>query len=499
MFNLPFLLAVSPFILFLLLLLWKKMPLLKVSFVTLLVVAGLVFFYWRIFPPLLWASNFKGLLVALDIFVIVFGAIFFLEIIRKLKIIDSICYYLESFSQDYRVQIIILAWFFENFLEGTAGFGTPVVVVAPLLIGLGLKPLKAIVIALLGNSASVVFGAAGTPIRVGFEGLDVTGVPLTTALINLVGLIVPVFMLWIMTADKEDGKQQFKEALPFAIWSGVVFSVVSIPLVFLGQEFPSILGSVIGLFVIMVSLRLNIFAPKNIRSGMKTVKPSEVLPLSQAALPYALLIVFLIAGKFLISGMTASIQFQGLGHSFNLFNPGLAFIISGLIVTLIWRNEIIMFITKSVTLAFKRAIEPFLVIVFMSAITQMMINAGQNETGLSSPIALIAQAFETPLLPLWSPFIGAFGAFITGSATISNIMFGNFLNLAAQAMHMVSGKILALLLVGGAAGNMIALADMLSGEAVLGLRNEERRIIKEIIIPCLIYLLLTGLIGILII
>lgn len=486
----PFILSVAPFVVFILLLLWKKMPLIRVSFITLILVAGLAFFYWRIFPPLLLASSFKGLLVALDILVIIFGAIFFLEIIKKFKVIDSISYYLESFSKDYRVQIIILAWFFENFLEGTAGFGTPVVIVAPLLIGLGLRPLKAVIIALLGNSASVVFGAAGTPIRIGFEGLDVSLVPHLSSLINFVGLIVPAFMLWILVADKPDKKQQFFETLPFAIWSGIAFVVPSFLVVGLGQEFPSILGSVIGLFLVLISLRLNIFAPKNIRSETRAITPAEQLPLSKAIFPYALLVIFLIAGKFLLSGLAASVKFYGLGHSFNLFNPGLAFIISGLITALIWKEKIILE-AKTATTALKRAIEPFLVIAFMSAIVQIMINSGQ--------IALIAESFETPLLPFWTPFVGAFGAFITGSATVSNIMFGNFLALAAKALNMVSGKILALALVGAAAGNMVALADILSGEAVVGLKNEERRILKGVIIPCLVYLSLAGLIGILII
>ena len=103
------------------------------------------------------------------------------------------------------------------------------------------------IIALLGNSSSVVFGAAGTPIRIGFEGLGVSSVPYLASLINFVGLIVPAFMLWILVSDKPDRKQQFFGALPFAVWSGIAFVVPSFLVVGLGQEFPSILGSVIGL------------------------------------------------------------------------------------------------------------------------------------------------------------------------------------------------------------------------------------------------------------
>lgn len=205
----PVVLTAAPFILFLLLLLWKRTPLIWVSLTTLVLITAAASFYWKVYPAYIFGSMAKGFFVALDIFFIIFGAIFFLEIMRETKIIENIGYYLESISKDLRIQVIFLAWFFENFLEGTAGFGTPSTVVAPLLVGLGMNPISAVIIALLGNSASVVFGAAGTPIKVGFGSLAGAGVPLTAALINSVGILVPVFMLWFLTMNKENRKKEF--------------------------------------------------------------------------------------------------------------------------------------------------------------------------------------------------------------------------------------------------------------------------------------------------
>ena len=252
----PLFLSIAPFALFLALLLWKKMPLLQTSVITLSVTAFLAYSYWKIFPDFLAASFIKGTLVALDIFIIILGAIFFLEVIKGLKIIESISYHLETFSKDLRVQVIILAWFFESFLEGTAGFGVPAAVVAPILIGLGIAPLKAVIIALLGNSAPGIFGAAGTPIRIGFEGLNISGVSETAVWINLIGIIVPVAMLWVLTSGKQNGKQRFVEALPFAIWSGIAFLAPSIFILPLGQEFPSIIGPVIGMALVILTSKL---------------------------------------------------------------------------------------------------------------------------------------------------------------------------------------------------------------------------------------------------
>ena len=123
-FNLPLILSIAPFALFLVLLLVVKLPLLMFllsRFTTLL----LEIHFWKILPIPVLNSFVKGGLVAFDIFVIIFGAIFFLEVLKELKIIDNVSYFLESSLKDYRVQIILLAWMFENFIEATAGFGTP--------------------------------------------------------------------------------------------------------------------------------------------------------------------------------------------------------------------------------------------------------------------------------------------------------------------------------------------------------------------------------------
>ena len=94
-----------------------------------------------------------------------------------------------------------------------------------------------------------------------------------------------------------------------------------------------------------------------------------------------------------------------------------------------------------------------------------------------------------------APIVGAFGSFLTGSVTISNIMFGNSLALAAKELGLSVDTILALIVVGAAAGNMIALADIIVAEAVVGLKNEERKVLRGVIIPCLIYVILVGIIG----
>lgn len=494
--HLPILFSAFPFVVFLFLLLVKKTSLLKASIVTLSLYTITAFFYWKIAPLFLYISYGKGFFVALDIFIIIFGAIFFLEILKDLKIIKNISHYLGGLSHDYRVQIIIIAWFLECFIEGTAGFGTPAAIAVPILMGLGLPPVRALVVGLLGNSVPGVFGAAGTPIKMGFIGLNTASVPLISALLNTVGFIIPVFMLWVITSGRQNRRKEFLDALPFAIFSGLAFVIPSLLAVSLGQEFPSIIGSIVGLIIIVLSVKIGFLVPKEKISLVEDYKSDATMSPFKAFLPYIILVALLIAGKLLIGKMGIPLSL-GFKHTFSLFNPGFIFMISGFIVILIWREKWAT-TYSSIKKGLGGAIRPFFVVFSMLAMVQIMINSGHNSSGILSAISIITESFETSLLPFFTPFIGAFGAFMTGSVTVSNIMFGNLFNMAATNLGMYPAAILSLGVVGAAAGNMIALADILTAEAVTGLKNSERDVLKGVIIPCLIYLSILGLIGLLV-
>lgn len=492
--NLPIILAIIPFLVFIFLIFARKSTLFKSSLVTLILYIILGIFYWKILPDALYFSFGKGLLIAIDIFIIIFGAIFFLEILKSRNIIKNISYYLSHISKDYRIQIIVIAWFFEALLEGTAGFGTPAAVAVPLLVGVGLSPLSSLIISLLGNSSPGIFGAAGTPIKVGFSTLSVSGVPYFAALLNMIGILIPVFIVWVATRKRPNRNKEFWGVIPFALWSGFLLLGPSLLAAkFIGQEFPTIVGSIIGLVLILLSIKLKIFTPKEeiILSEAEDQKPT--MSSLKSFLPYALLVLFLIIGKFTIGRVNIPIGI-GFNHNFNLFNPGFIFVLIGLFVVF-WQKIKISF--QHIKTSFVGALNPFLTISFMLIMVQIMINAGINNSGLLSPIKLLASSIESNLIPLFTPFAGAFGSFITGSVTTSNILFGTLFHTAALNIGIGSQIVLALLVVGAGLGNMIAVADILTAQAVIGEKNKERKIIKAVIIPCLICLFLVGLFGML--
>ncbi len=492
----PLIVSVAPFAIFLSLLLITKT---KLSYAAAAAYGAMVIVAiagWGVSGTVVGAASVKGIAVATDIFIILIGAVFFLDVLEKHHVIEHISFRLESVSRDYRVRMILLAWFLENFIEGTAGFGTPTAIAVPLLIGMGFSALDAVVLSLLGNSASVVFGAAGAPIRVGFSGLAGPLVPHLAALANIPGILVPVFMLWFATQVRRESSKVFWEALPFALASGIAYIGASMLFVGFGQEFPSILGAVVGLGIMLACIRFGWFVPVPIRTLRWAGKPVSQVSLGAMVAPYAMLVGLLVAGKAVLGSVMLALPF-GVQHVFNVFNPGFAFLAAGAVVAIAWGKKVELSLPRALMDAVTRTAEPFLVIASMSAVTQLMIMSGANASGRPSILSVIGSVFENRFMGFWAPFLGMFGSFVTGSATVANIMFGNVVAYVASTLFMSVDWGLALLVVGGAAGNMIALADMLTAETVAGIRHQEIAILRRVLVPCLIYIGLVGLIGLL--
>lgn len=496
MIDLPLILAVFPFILILGLLMVKKLSLLQISVMVLLVASTIQIGYWKIVPLYVLNSVVKGFFVAFDIFLIVFGAVFFLEVLKRLKVIENIGLYLESISKDYRVQVVLLAWFLINFLEGMAGFGTPGAIVAPILVSIGLSPLSAVIISLLGNSSAGAFGAVGTPIRVGFAGLDVSNIPQYTVLFNGVGILIPVFMIWVMAREHENKKSRFFEVLPFALWSGFIFVLSSFLVVGLGQEFVSVIGSLLAMILIVISLKLNLFVPKTSRSLSKRSVRKMSLPLQKVILPYLTVFILLILGKIFLKSVQISFPW-GYQHTFNLFNPGIIFVLAGVPWALFGKKKGLL--SDSVVKAIKSTTDPFLVILSMSTMIQLMVNSGNNLSGLPSVLNVLTKNLNGSVLPFVAPFVGAFGSFLTGSITISNILFGNILSQASTFYNLSAAKILSLEISGAAIGNSMAIADIMAAEAVVEMKNKTRSVLRGVIGAVLVCLSVLGTIGLLVV
>jgi lactate permease len=161
------LLALLPILVVGTLLLGFRWPARTAMPVGLAVVVVIALFAWKMSLVAISASVVQGLLIAIGLLWIIFGALLMLETLTKSGALHTIRAGFTTISPDRRVQVIIVAWLFGSFIEGAAGFGTPAAVVAPLLLALGFPAAAAVMAGLIIQSTPVSFGAVGTPMLTG--------------------------------------------------------------------------------------------------------------------------------------------------------------------------------------------------------------------------------------------------------------------------------------------------------------------------------------------
>jgi lactate permease len=290
---------------------------------------------WKVDAVHLLGFSIFGMGKAFDLLVIIFGAILILNTLKQSGAMETINHGFHGVTTDRRIQVIIIGWLFGAFIEGAAGFGTPAALAAPLLVGLGFPPLAAAMSTLILNSSPVSFGAAGTPIAGAmstlqtnlaevavdpmiFERVLVKWVALPHA---FVGAFVPLLAIAMLTRffGKDKSFKAGLAAAPFAIFSGLAFVVpYSITAWFLGREFPSLLGALIGLPIVILAAKKGFLVPRTAwdfppeeeweehwrsKVDIEDVEEDEPMSLARAWAPYGLIAAILVVTRIPALGL----------------------------------------------------------------------------------------------------------------------------------------------------------------------------------------------------
>ncbi|MFW5853601.1 MAG: L-lactate permease [Patescibacteria group bacterium] len=519
------LVATLPFILLFVLMVILKQPAVRAAPVTLVVVIISVLGFWQMSPLVVGASLIAGLIITLEIILIVFGAIFLLNILKTADAFSPIRQIIETITADARIQAIIIGWFFVGFIEGAAGFGTPAMLAAPLLMMLGFKPLAAVAIALIGDSAAVTFGAVGVPITIGItEGLSssqlvllgnsLDSVTTTVAFIHLsVGFLIPLILSVIVTFTHNRSIKKGLAIAPLALIAGFCFLIPSyLAATFLSPEFPSMIGGLIGgsLFIIIIKLKLFLPTKPYLLNPPNIINKNshhDLYSTLKAFSPYILTLLLLASTRIDRLGIGQLLKKINLDFSNILgtdisaglepfYSPGFIFLIAGLLSIVIFglsQKQTLQAIYLSIT----GLIKPLVGLLAVLGIVQIILASGYNLADLPSiPLYLAQNLPYTPVIgPLLSPFIGALGSFMAGSSTVSNLLFTSFQAGLAEKLGLSLIIILSLQAAGSAVGNMMAIHNIIAAQAVVGLKDKDGNIIRLTIIPAFIYTLLIGLIG----
>lgn len=493
-----------------------------------------------------WGMDFKtvagasiyGALKSFDVLLVIFGAILILNTLELSGAMLSINNGFKGITKDRRIQAIIIGWLFGAFIEGAAGFGTPAALAGPLLVGLGFPPLAAAMIALIYNSTPVPFGVVGVPT---FGALSVLEQSLASAPISMeafrfllskwiavpqavIGTFVPLLGLCFLTKFFGEEKS-IKPALavaPFAIFAGLAFTLPFLVTAwFLANELPSLIGALIGLPIVLWAAKAGFLVPKKswdfpdinnwdvTWKGSNSVSPERTdneseknkMSLLLAWTPYFLIALILVLTRIPSLGLKGWMNQQVITipaiFGYNVFTYKLAYLFSpGTVFTIIALITVVLHrMTKEKTaqawkITFKQLASPLIALVFGVAMVQLMLNSNINPNNMDSMMVAMAKAAVSifgSAWPLVSPFVGVLGSFISGSNTVSNILFAAFQFDVATQLNVSHTLIVALQVIGGAVGNMICVNNVVAACATVGAIGVEGILIRRNFIPCVMY------------
>lgn len=543
-------LALLPILAAAILLVGFRMPARLAMPISFLIAALVAVFGWQYSWIDVLASSIQGLFITFDILYIIFGAILLLNLLKYSGGVAAIREGFTNISGDRRIQVVIICWLFGSFIEGAAGFGTPAAVVAPLMVALGFPAMAAVMLGMMVQSTAVTFGAVGTPILVGvrgglqnpeldgrLEGLS-SSFPEYLQLITtdvaifhaIVGVLMPTFMVCMMTRffGVKKSWQEGLAVLPFTLLGGLAFTLpYALTGIFLGPEFPSLIGALVGMTIVVSLARKGFLQPKTkwdfppektwpklwlgtLTINMDQPKIERKISLTKAWLPYLLLALILVLTRLPQLPIKAALNAVRiswsdiLGTGINaastpLYLPGTILVLVGLITVYLHRMK-----GSAVRQAFSESARMLLgagfVLIFTIPMVRIYINSGANPADLPAmPIAMAEWVSNQvgQIYPLFAPSIGALGAFIAGSNTVSNLMFSLFQFGVAERLAMPTTLVVALQAVGAAAGNMIAIHNVVAASATVGFLGKEGLILRKTIIPTLYYVLWVGILGLL--
>lgn len=491
------------------------------------------------------AATVQGLFVTLDILLIIFGAILLLNTLKYSGALAVIRHGFSGISPDRRVQVIIIAWMFGSFIEGASGFGTPAAIIAPLLVALGFPALAAVMLGMMVQSTPVTFGAVGTPILVGVRGgLDSPEVAarlsansiemadyLQTVTVHvaslhaIAGTVMPLIMVVMMTryfGANRSWSEGFA-ILPFAILGGLAFTVpYYLTGVLLGPEFPSLLGALIGMAIVVTAARTGFLMPKqNWDFAAPATWPDDwsgklkfdldnhgdTMSLWRAWLPYLLVTALLVATRLPelpFGDWLRSVRFDWQeifdtpisAATTPLYLPASILIVVSCLTIWLHRMSVEQF-TSGLKESSRMLLGAGFVLIFTVPVVRIYINSGSGAELASMPI-IMAQWVSLNVGEIWpffAPTIGALGAFIAGSNTVSNLMFVLFQYGVADRLGISMAMVIALQAVGAAAGNMIAIHNVVAASATVGLLGQEGPTLRRTLLPTLYYLAIVGTMG----
>lgn len=455
----------------------------------------------------------KAFFLSIDVLLIIWTAIFFYRITEQSGTILRLGDSFSQTSSNRAFQAIILGWLFPSFLQGMGGFGVPVAVSAPLLVSAGFSSVQAVIMASLGHGWAVTFGSMASSFQTlvavtGFSGKILA--PYSSSLLGFSSFFCGLLVTYVA-----DGFKGIKSTILFTLLLSIILGIGQYILATNGLWIIAVtLSSIVALGVAFLISKFFLKKSKMKDSIVKDQNNSvfnkyRQPTLVEAIFPYGTLvtITFLInlinplkefLGKIKITfqfpeivSKFGDITPSGPGRTISIFNhPGMIIFISAMLTYGFLKQRGLLNkkdLTEIVAKTIKGSINTTIAIFNMVGVAVIM-----THTQMTNILAKgISQTFSQSLFPFISPFIGALGAFITGSNNNSNFLFASLQMQTADLLNISIPLILASQTAGGALGSILAPAKVIVGCSTVGLSGREGQVMGK--------LLLFGLIPIIIV
>ena len=445
---------------------------------------------------------------------IVLNVVLLYQIVERRGLLDSLRRGVAGVTGDRRLQLLLVAFSFGAFMEGAAGFGTPVAVTGGILIALGFKPLEASGLSLIANTAPVAFGALGTPI-VALQG--VTGLDLR-ALSAQVGHQLPVFSVivpfWLMWAYA--GWRGMLEVWPAALVAGVSFAVPQFLVATLhGPWLVDIVAAASSMVCLVAFLRVWTpaagRAPASVGASRVERPQADAVP-GRAWVPWIVLTVLVFAWgtpqvKNLLNGVSSpKLPVPGLHNlverappvvaaltpepavfTFNwLSATGTAILLTALVTAVLLRYGLRELALTWIS-ALRRAGASLLTISLMLALGYVTRYSGED--------AILGLAFARAgfLYPFFGTMLGWLGVALTGSDTSSNVLFGSLQTITARQLGLDPVLMAAANSSGGVMGKMIDAQSIVVAGTVTHSDGQEGTILRYVFFHSVALASLVGL------
>jgi lactate permease len=460
---------------------------------------------------------------------IILAAIFLYDITVKSGDFEVLKHTIAGLASDRRIQLLLIGFSFGAFIEGAAGFGTPVAICGAMLIGLGFRPLQAAGLALLGNTAPVAFGALGTPV---ITLAKVTGLPenLLSAMVGrqlpFFSVLVPFWLIWAMA-----GRRKMVEVWPACLTCGLSFAIAQFLVSnYWGPSLVDIIGSIVSMLSLVVLLKF--WQPKTTWSfehESDTERAAEVAarpvhaPATafKAFLPWIFLMVFVFAWGYpkfkeiLNGGAKGHENFLNHVSVVEVHVPALdkavvkvppvvkkptpepaVYVFNWLSAT--GTSLLLTAIVSGLVLGFSigELLKIFwgtLMRVRLSLLTiaaMLALGFSTRYAGLDASMGL-AFAATGALFPFFSPMLGWLGVALTGSDTSSNVLFGGLQKISAEQLGISPILACAANSSGGVMGKMIDAQSIVVAGVATGQQGKEGEILRyvfwhSIVLACLV-------------